>query len=160
VHRLLYTSTAEKLLTIIDRLEARLVLQSDKIARLESELKRLKKLTPKASRLPKSKSSDSSSSSSGKRAGSAKKHKTANLPIDETVVIDCDNLPDGVRHKGYQDSVIQDLVIKRVVTRYRLARWLLPSGGTITASLPKAVKGHHFGPTLRAYILHQYPINW
>lgn len=31
-------------------------------------------------------------------------------------------------------------------------RWQLPDGSPIVATLPKELQGHHFGPTLRAYI--------
>ena len=37
-----------------------------------------------------------------------------------------------------------------------MERWQLPDGSHITATLPKELQGHHFGPTLRAYILHQH----
>ena len=53
------------------------------------------------------------------------------------------------------DYIIQDLMVKSVVTKYRLERWQLPDGSYITATLSKELQGHHFGPTLRAYILHQ-----
>ena len=41
-------------------------------------------------------------------------------------------------------------------TRYRCERWQAPDGGTVVGRLPEAVRGSHFGPTLRSYILYQY----
>lgn len=40
--------------------------------------------------------------------------------------------------------------------KYRLERWQLPDGSYRIGQLPSGLRGHHFGATLRAYILHQY----
>ena len=71
-------------------------------------------------------------------------------------MIGVENVPMGSVRKGYQSYVVQDLIVKSIVTKYRLERWLLPDGSHIVAPLPKELQGHHFGPTLRAYILHQH----
>ncbi len=76
------------------------------------------------------------------------------LAIDETRVIAAPH-PPRARFKGYEDTVVQELVVRRHVVRYRRERWLTPAGETIVASLPAGVRGH-FGPQLRRFVLAQY----
>ncbi len=78
------------------------------------------------------------------------------MEIDKEEIISVENIPEGAVHKGYQDYVVQDLMIKSVVIKYRLERWQLADGSYVIAKLPQEINGHHFGATLRAYILHQY----
>jgi hypothetical protein len=94
----------------------------------------------------------------GKRPGSAKRHKTRELRIDETVPLAPDDLPLGALLESYQDFVVQDLLFQSHNIRYRRGRYLLPDGTYVTAALPKTVRGH-FGIRLRAYVLHQHHQN-
>ena len=137
-------------------------LQHEVIQQLKDEIARLKgqkgKPVIKPSVLEKPVSADEEnekSSGSGKRPGSAKRKKTEELDIHETRVICPGFIPEGSSFKGYQDYVVQDIVIKPHNTRYRLERWETPDGKSVTGKLPDEVSGH-FGPTLTAYILHQY----
>jgi hypothetical protein len=92
-----------------------------------------------------------------KRPGSAKRLKTALLSItDEVVVPLIDPPPDSV-FKGYEDFVVQDLIIRPQIIRYRRERWLTPDGQNRVAALPSDVlPDSHFGPTLISFIIHQY----
>ena len=160
------------LLSVIDQLTRQLeqqaeslARQSDKIDKLLSEIRQLKKLSKKpklrASNLPKDKNDKddeppADGSNDSKRPGSSKRSKNKNLKIDREEMIGVEHVPVGSVRKGYQSYIIQDLMVKSVVTKYRLERWQLPDGSHIVATLPKELQGHHFGPTLRAYILHQH----
>jgi hypothetical protein len=93
-----------------------------------------------------------------KRAGSAKRAKTAHLTIDQTAIIRPAPVPSGSVFKGYQDYVGQELELQVHTTRYRCERWQTPDGESVIGRLPAALQGSHFGPRLRSYILYQsYP---
>ena len=92
-----------------------------------------------------------------KRAGSAKRNKTAQLEIHyESIIEPTEPIPPGSRFKGYRDYTVQDIVITPVNTRYRLAVWQTPDGRYLNGKLPKEQQGSHFGPNLVSYVLYQH----
>ncbi|MHC4917581.1 MAG: IS66 family transposase, partial [Planctomycetota bacterium] len=85
----------------------------------------------------------------------AKRNRGAKrLAVDEDRVIATPH-PEGSRFKGYEDYVVQELVMKRLVVRYRRERWMTPAGLTIVAPLPAGLRGH-FGSELRRFVLAVY----
>ncbi len=96
---------------------------------------------------------------SGKKGGQSRPRrrgpKNAGLSIDETKILKPGDLPEGSRFKGYEDYVVQDLILRPWTVRYRRERWLTPDGRTIVAELPGVVSGH-FGSGLIRFILAQY----
>lgn len=90
----------------------------------------------------------------GKRPGSEKRSKTADLKIHETIDIPPVSIPPGSKFEGYDDYVVQGLKISLHNIRYRLECWRDPSGNLIKGKLPDSVNGH-FSPQLRGFMLQQ-----
>ena len=81
--------------------------------------------------------------------------KRTKLTIDETRIVKPEAGVPGARFKGYEDFIVQDIVIKPWTVLYRRERWLSPSGKTVAAALPQGAASH-FGPDLRRFILSQH----
>jgi Transposase IS66 family len=133
--------------------------QQERIQQLEDEIARLKGLTsrpliaPSRLETPPHRPPEPGQ----KRPGSAKRSKTAQLIITHEVVVPVPNVPPAATFRGYEDFIVQDLIICPQVTRYRRERWQTADGQTLIAALPDdVVPGSHFGPDLICFILHQY----
>ena len=134
--------------------------QQVEIDRLRAEMARLKGLPPRPTIRPSTLNASHPDPSRkkrrrGKRPGSAKRHKTPQLTIHQTVPLSIDGLPEGTRQNGHEDFVVQDLRIEAHNICYQRLRYLLPDETFQTAPLPAHVEGH-FGPTLRTHVLYQH----
>jgi len=155
------TPLVDKLIEIISSQNEKLQLQKELIQGLKDEIARLKGEKPKPDIKPsnlgkKSKQDDNNGQDTKKtqRPGSKKKRKK--LEIHETVAVPPAHIPEGSRFKGYEDYFVQDLLIQPYNVRYRLERWIDPSGNSIAGTLPEGISQDHFGNRLIGYILHQY----
>jgi Transposase IS66 family len=95
-----------------------------------------------------------------KRPGSKKRPKNAQLTITQEIPIPFPDPPANSVSKGYEEYIVQELVIRAEVTRYLRERIVTPDGQSLLAPLPPDVlPGKHFGPNLICHILHQYHHN-
>jgi hypothetical protein len=136
---------------VVELLERSAALKAENAA-LREEIARLKGLKGR----PKLKPSgmETASEPRPERRAKRRKGKRAKLVIHEERVITAE-VPAGARFKGYEDFVVQELVIRPRVIRFRRERWLTRDGQTLVAALPAWVEGH-FGPALKRYVLAQY----
>jgi hypothetical protein len=133
--------------------------QQNRIQELEEEILRLKglKTRPIIAPSPLEAAPCLPRDPGQKRPGSAKRRKTAQLTITDEVVVPLADPPAGSIFKGYEDFMVQDLIIRPRVIRYRRERWRTHDGQNLVAGLPAEVRpDSHFGPTLIGFIIHQY----
>ena len=95
---------------------------------VKDELARLKKVPPRPPQKPSGmdKATDRPDShANGVKGGRATQRRGSNLDkltITQTIEVKVD-APAGSRHKGYEEIVVQDLVLNPLVRRYRRERW-------------------------------------
>jgi hypothetical protein len=161
------TPLVESLLRVIAELQEANEQLRQRVGQLEEEVMRLKGLpeTPKRPRQgpsqgpprpsslndgsgPPSTSGDQKRppTPDGKRPGSAKRSKTRDLTIHESLPLLLEGLPEGTKFLGYEPFTVQDLRIESHNTQYRRGRYRLPDGTFLTAALPEDVTSH-FGCT-------------
>jgi len=156
------TPTVKLLLVIIEQQQITITRLEQRVDRLEAEVARLKKLPSRPKIKPSALERDDpdedpppGGAGSGKKRPGSKKRKKR-FPIHRTVMVAPPDLPGGSRLLGYQDYLVQDLLIQPCNTRYRLARYRTPDGRQVTGQLSPHLQGTHFGPTLQSFMLYQY----
>jgi hypothetical protein len=153
------TPLVRQLLDIIALQQEQIQQLQERVYQLEDEIARLKGLKARPRIAPSSLESPPRlpPDPNAKRPGSAKRSKTAQLIITEETVLRLPHVPEGAVFKGYEDFVVQDLILKPRVIRYRREHWLTPEGRSLVAPLPAEVRpGSHYGPDLICFLLHQY----
>jgi Transposase IS66 family len=124
------------------------------IAELREEITRLKGLKGRPRIKPSGMENETKPKPGGKRPRRrGRGQMTPRARVEEQILRA--QVPDGCRFKGYEDFVVQDLVLRVRVIRYRRERWVTPDGRAVIAPLPPGVSGH-FGPELRRFVLAQY----
>ena len=134
----------------IARLETESAQQRDEIARLKG-LKGRPKIAPSGMEA----ATQPGATIKGQRKIGRRGSKRAKLTLTETKVVKCENIPAGARLKGYEDFIVQDLIVRSTTVLLRRERWRLPTGETIVAPLPAGITSH-FGPELKRFVLAQY----
>ncbi len=133
-------------------LEENVVLREDNVA-LREEVARLKGLKGR----PRIKPSgmDKATQANTTRAGVKTGRRGAKRLVIDTEQVIAASVPPRSRFKGYEEYVVQELILRPHVTRFRRERWRTPDGATVVAPLPPGIVGH-FGPELRRYVLALY----
>src|SRR3954453_5111459 len=138
---------------LAERLLAENAALKQAVVELRAEIAKLKGVTGRPAIRPSGMEQKTEPADKAGKRG-AKQRKTERLVIDEERVIKAD-VPAGSRFKGYEDFVVQDLVLRPHIVRLRRERWVTPDGDTVVAPMPAGVAGH-FGPQLRRFVLLQY----
>ena len=161
------TPLVKKLVAMIENLQEEIQRLKEQAQQMRDEIAVLKgeKAKPKfkSSKMDENTDKDDGEGDQGeaaekpKRAGAAKRSKTAQLQIHaDCVIAPTTPVPPDARFKGYRDVVIQVLVIKTHNIRYRLECWQTNEGTILAGQLPPELQGQHFDINLRSYILYQY----
>jgi hypothetical protein len=149
----------DELKALVEQLLGRVSALSGTVIELREEIARLKGLKGRPDIKPPSQPSGMEKANRPEApAGQPRRGggpKTANRAIDEDRIVEIPGLPPGSVFKGYEDYVVQELVFRKHVVRYRRERWLTPDGREVVAEMPAGVKGH-FGPELRRFVLGQH----
>src|SRR3954468_13598781 len=142
----------------LEALAERLLAENDVlrqgIAGLKAEVAALKGVKGRPELKPGGMEKGAGSEPGATSRGRGGRGKADRLTVHEERVVEAD-VPAGSRFKGYEDFLVQDLVLRPHVVRLRRERWLTPDGRTVTAPMPAGITGH-FGPELRRFVLAQY----
>ena len=139
---------------IVQALEENARLKAEN-AELRDEIARPKGLKGRPKIKPSGMEKASEPAAKGQRKIGRRGAKRTKLTIDEIRDIKAENVPDGARFKGWEEFLVQDMIVKPLTTLYRRERWQTPDGGTIVAPLPAGITTH-FGPELKRFVLAQY----
>lgn len=139
----------ESALELICELKERLVEALEQLAQAKG-LKGRPKLKPSGME----QASASRRRREGSKKPSRKGSKTAKLKVDEVRTLKV-SAPADATFKGYEDYVVQDLVVCPWVIRFRRERWVTAEGKTLVAPLPPGVEGH-YGAEVRRFALALY----
>ena len=124
---------------------------------LKDEIARLKHLPPRPPQKPCGMEKATDRPEGGAESdedGASKRRRgpgVSRLSIDRTETLSVE-APGGSRHKGFEDIIVQDLVLKAETTRYRGERWETPDGERLIAPLPAGIVGG-CGPHLHRLVL-------
>ena len=151
--------TPEELRALVERLVSTIVRLEEKIDGLNEEVARLKGVKGRPDIKPSGLEKETNKRLSGtdgekRRGGAGKRSKTETLPIDTTRIVTIE-APAGSRFKGYRDSVIQDLIIRRNNVLLRREVWETPDGTVLVAPVPGDVHGQ-FGAELHRHVVNFY----
>ena len=125
------------------------------IAALREEVARLKGLKGRPQVKPSGMEQSTQRRAKRRRKCGRRGPKRSKVTIDETKVVKAENIEAGARFKGYEDFIVQNIIVQPWTVLYRRERWQLPSGDTVVAPLPSGTIGH-FGAELKRFVIAQY----
>src|SRR2546422_9715809 len=151
-----------RLLNRLEDVRAELRAAQAEIQRLRDEINRLKgeQGTPKikANTPPPPRQNHSSEQERRKPKAWSKRSKTAHIPIDreQVLLVDPDRLPPDAQFKGYEEVVVQDVLLRTDNVLCHKEKFYSPSQHTtFLASLPQGYRGQ-FGPGIKSLALGLY----
>lgn len=161
------TPLVEALLAVVGHQREIIVRQGEEIQLLKDEIRKLKggsgrpklkasKLNRDSSSGDKKKGQGTGKGGSGRGQGKGQQRSGLSPLREESQRVELPGTGAGWEFKGYRDYWVEDLVMEGVRRHYELAHWRTPAGQYLTAQVPLAVRGGHFGPTLVSYVLHQH----
>ena len=125
------------------------------IAALREEVARLKGLKGRPQVKPSGMEQSTQRRAKRRRKCGRRGPKRSKVTIDETKIVKAENIEASARFKGYEDFIVQNIIVQPWTVLYRRERWQLPSGDTVVAPLPSGTIGH-FGAELKRFVIAQY----
>ena len=124
---------------------------------LKDEIARLKHLPPRPPQRPSGMEKATDRPEGGGKSGQDERSKrrrgpgVSKLSVNRTEMLSV-AAPGGSRHKGFEDIIVQDLMLKAETICYRRQRWETPDGERLIAPLPAGIVGG-CGPHLHRLVL-------
>jgi hypothetical protein len=154
--------TVELLLNLIEQLNSRVKQLEEENPKLRDENNRLKgeqgKPALKANKKKEFKNDHSSEKERKVPTKPSKSSKNATIKVDraEIVVYPLELLPPDAEFKGYEEVIVQDILLKTDNVLFRKQKYYSPSSGkTYLAPLPTGYEGE-FGPGIKALVMSLY----
>src|SRR3954447_21932073 len=123
----------------LEALAERLLAENDAlrqvVAELKAEVATLKGVKGRPKLKPSGMEKGAGSEPGATNRGRGGRGKADRLTVDEERVVAAADVPAGSRFKGYEDFLVQDLVLRPHVVRLRRERWLTPDGRTVVAPM-------------------------
>jgi hypothetical protein len=153
-----HSQTLKQVLAVCQSQQECIVRLEETVAQLRDEIALLKGEKPRPQIKPSTLNKDTPEGEGQPRRDGGGDHgkQPKELEIHEIRILQPEQIPAGSVFKGYEDYLVQGLRITLHNTKYRRARYQTPTGETLLGELPVAVRGSHFDPELRSYILLQY----
>jgi hypothetical protein len=155
--------TQQEVFSLLETLCGIILAQQREIEELKDEINRLKGEKGKPNFGPKKEASKEPSKDKmpniNERKPWAKSSKKEKVKIDreEVIRLDAGLLPPDAVFKGYEEKIVQNIVVKTDNVLYKLEKYYSPSEGkTYIATPGESVKGTEYGPETKALISSLY----
>ncbi len=90
-----------------------------------------------------------------RKRGKPRPERKARIQVDQTQILDVEDLPQDARFLGYREVIVQDIVFQRRNIRYLLKRYYSEAEGRFYEA-PSPAQGQSYGAQLRSFVLMAY----